>query len=109
MGCACKNGDNTEINSVKIEETNIIVRFFNFLIVTFLLLFITPFLMLGIIVMVFNQTILNKTNKISDIIKVILYFKEKIIKNKKDADDDDEINFDDDDFEIVGVEKIEKK
>lgn len=108
MGCACKNGSNDEINSVDVEKTNILVRIFNFILIIFLIVIMTPFLMIGVIVMAFNQTVLNKTNKISDIIKVLLYFKEKIIKSKKNSNDDDEIDFDGDDFEIVGVEKIDK-
>lgn len=107
MSCGCKGGENNEINSVKIEETNYIVRIFNFFIISLILVILTPFLMIGIVILVFNQTILNKTNKISDIIKVLLYFKDKIGK-KKNSEDELE-DFDNiEDLEIFGVEKINK-
>lgn len=112
MGCACKGGENKEIESVKIEETNILIRIFNFFIISILLVIVGIFAFIGAFVLVFNQTVLNKTNKISDIIKVLLYFKDKIIrKNKDDDEDDDEdegVDFNEDDYEVVGMEKIEK-
>ena len=108
MACGCK-GDSPKKNDLnednKINFT-IFNGIFNFILIMFILLILSPILFIGVTYLVFNQTVLNKENKISDLVKPILILKNKFF-NREENDEDDDVEDDlDDDYEVVGLETI---
>lgn len=98
MGCGCKG------EPLKVDEKDLKINYtilngiFNFIIVMFFLIIISPIILIGVTYLVFNQTVLNKENKVSDIVKIVLLLKNKFFKEKDDDDEDD-----DDDLENYEV------
>lgn len=111
MSCGCKGGGTSEIESVKFDGVNYLSRIINFLIITTLFVIGSPFILLFAIGLIFHQTVLNKPNSISNLVKTIIYFRNKYSNRVEDeGEDEDEVEDEEDfdDLEIIGLERVEK-
>lgn len=102
--CKANNNFKKEIND---KPSNLIARLFQFMVVVILTLITSPVIMVIVLIMIFKSIVLNKKNDLTSILSSIMVVKNKM--NKKTPDLDESEDFDVDDYEIIGLEKIKKE
>lgn len=112
MACyTCKKGTSIEVSEK--NDTNIFLRILYFLLGIVVITVITPVVFLIGVYMLFNTMILDKSTDIMPSFSIAAQLLNKFrAKDEDDEEEDDEIydeDFNPDDYELIGVEEINKK
>jgi len=103
--CKVKNNFKKENND---KPSNLITRLFQFIVVLVLTLIASPVIISIILIMLFQSIVLNKRNDLTNILNSIIEVKNKISNKNADVEDtEDAENVED--YDIIGLEKINKE
>lgn len=110
MACyTCKKGTSIEVNEQ--NDTNIFVRILYFLLGVVIIGLLTPVIVSIGVYMLFNTMVLDKSTNIMPSFTMAAQLLNKITNKKVDNDEeeDDYEELNPDDYELIGVEEINKK